>query len=321
LPSSRFKPFVLLGIIAALICIYALWWLAGLYRFKQEIARLAGAGSPVRVQATSVDFGGFPYRFEATAQDVTVSRLRADYGLTIRSQELTLIRQPWSSGFYLGSLVKPQVHLSAQLQPAMPAILATADGAQVSLRYTGKGVRRLSVTFENFSSTLPWSAPKITAKHIEFHGREFVAHDPLPAWQKSAPTPPALFEIYVSGDGAMLDRGPFMLAARAEVTGDPQMPHGPDSLAAWQAQGGTLEVKGFTLDRGTVSDSFLIGSFALDRTLRVQGAATVDTGCVSWLYHLLDQAPPPNPPRCGNILHHQILNVSNTGVKITPGDK
>jgi hypothetical protein len=319
--QSRFRPGVLLGILAVLIGIYSAWWFAQLRIFKQEIAGLQAVQSPVQLTAKSYSFGGYPYRLEVVAKDITLTRTRADYALTLRAPEMTLIRQPWQQGFYLGALAKPAITLSAKLQPDFGTLTATAEGAQVSVRSTVRGIRRLSLTFENFSSTLPWTPKKLTASHIEFHGREYVASKALPAWKPNAPTPPTLFEIYASGEGVMLARGPFILTARAEITGDPKLPHGPGSLAAWQTQGGTVEMRGFNLDRGTFSDTFARGTFSLGRNNRVQGAATVDTGCVSWLHQLFDLAPPAPAQKCGNVLRHQKLQVVDTGVTIVADEK
>jgi hypothetical protein len=316
----RLRPLGLLAVMAALVGLYGLWWFAQLRAFKKEIAALANPHAAVEMKAKTISYSGFPYRLELQAHDVTLTRARADYAITLQAPEMTLIRQPWQHGFYLGALVKPVVHLSARLQPAFADMTASADGAQLSLRSGARGLSRLSVTFENFTSTLPWSPKKLAAGHIEFHGREFVAHDPIPVWKPTAPTPPPLFELYMSGETVMLDRGPFILTARAEITGDPKLPHGPATLADWQAQGGTLEVRGLNLDRGTISDSFMQGTFSLGSGNRVQGAASIDTGCVSWLYALLDTAPPPHVPKCGNVLHHEKLQVTAAGVQIENGE-
>jgi hypothetical protein len=319
--NPRFRPGVLLGIVAVMIGIYGIWWFAQLRAFKQEISQLQSAQSPIQLSAKSYDFGGFPYRLEVVAKEVTLLRRRDDYALSVQAPELTLIRQPWQHGFYLGALVKPAVTLSAKVQPDFGVLTATADGAQVSVRSTVRGIGRLSVTFENFTSTLPWTQKKLTAKHMELHGREYVAHDSLPAWKPESATPPTLFEIYATGEDVMLARGPFILTARAEVTGDPKNPHGPNSLAAWRTQGGTVELRGFNLDRGTVSDTFAQGTFSLGSDNRVQGAATVDTGCVSWLHDMFDLPPPTVLRKCGSILHHQKLQVVDKGVTIVADER
>ncbi len=316
--QSRFRPMVLLGILAAFIGIYALWWLAQLRAFKADVSAMFSSKLDFGLKADSFEYGGFPYRLELTAKNVTLSRVRSDYSLEIKSPELVLIRQPWQRDFYLGSFARPVVAVNARLTPAFDPIIANAEGAQFSLRLSAKGVRRLSVTFENYASTLPWSSKKLLAKHIEFHGREFVAHDPLPAWKPTDPTPPAIFELYVTGEDVMLERGPFQLSARAEVTGNPKYPHGAPKLAQWAKSGGTLELRGLNLDRGTISDSFMRGTFALDKNGYVVGGATVDTGCVSWLYQMIDQPVPADTPKCGTILRPMALQVRAKDLTLSP---
>lgn len=318
--QSRFRPMVLLGIVAVFFGFYAVWWAAQMRAFKADVAALVAAKSSFSLQAKSFEYGGFPYRLELTAKTVRLSRVRADYSLEITSPQLVLIRQPWQRDFYLGAFTRPQLSASAEVSPSFPPLVATADGGQFSLRLSARGVRRLSVTFEKFSGSLPWSAKKVQANHLEFHGREFVAHDPLPVWKPTDPTPPAIFEVYMRGEDVMLDRGPFQLSGRAEITGDPKYPHGAPSLDSWARSGGTLEVRGFNLDRGTLSDTFLRGTFALDTQKRVIGGATVDTGCASWLYQVVDQPVPAGTHKCGNILRHHKLQVRKQGVEITTGE-
>jgi hypothetical protein len=314
--NYRSRPFILLAIVAALVGVYALWWFAQLRAFKADVAAL-GQGKPAfAVTAKTLDYGGFPYRMELTATDVTLKRARADYSLAVTAPKMVLIRQPWDRNFILGSLTQPKVRLSANLKPEFAPVTATADGAQMSLRVSEKGVRRLSVTFEKYQGTLPWSSKKLTAGHLEFHGREFVAHDTLPKWLPENPTPPAIFEIYLSGENVMLERGPFKLAARAEVTADPKYPHGYDRLADWARAGGTLELRALSLERGTISDTVTRGTVSLDPTNRVIGGLTVDTGCGSWLYQTLDQPEPAGLPKCGNILRHNTIQIGAQGVTV-----
>jgi hypothetical protein len=312
----RFQPLVLLGILATFAAIYGVWWYAKLRIFKTEIAALSRADAGIRVTAKSMDFSGFPYRLQVIARDAVIERKRADYAVRITTPELTLIQQPWSRGFILGALVQPRIIVSANIQPDFAPLTAKADGAQVSLRLSAKGVRRLSMTLENFTSTLPWTQKPLTATHMEFHGREFVAHDPLPVWKPENPTPPPIFEVYLSGTGLQLDRGPLQLNARAEITGDPEFPHGPLRLADWQASGGTVEIRGANLDKGTLSDSFLRGSFALDKNMRVIGGATIDTACPTWLFQLLEQPVPTDVLKCGSILRHHTLQVRKEGLTL-----
>jgi hypothetical protein len=314
--NFRARPVILLAIIAALVGIYALWWAVQLRAFKADIAALTRDSAAFELTAKHLDYGGFPYRLELTATDVTLTRARPDYKLSVTAPKIVLIRQPWDREFVLGAITNPDLRLSAQLKPELAPVTASAEGAQLSLRVSDKGVRRLSVTFSKYQGTLPWSSKQITASNLEFHGREFVAHDPLPKWLPDNPTPPAIFEIYMSGDNVMLERGPFKLAARAEVTANPKYPHGYARLTDWARDGGTVELRALSLDRGTISDSVARGTVSLDATNQLMGGLTVDTGCASWLYQMLDQPAPANVPKCGNVLRNHTVQIGAQGVTV-----
>ncbi len=317
---TLFRPVVLLAAIAALVGIYAIWWFARLHQFKQDIAALGEKTAGVRIVAKQLDFGGFPYRLEMTATDVTLTRARADYTLAVSAPEMKLIRQPWAHDFVLGAITRPKILLTAKLAPAFAPITATAVGGQLSVRTSAKGVQRLSVTFENYQGTVPWVPGKISAGHLEFHGREFAAHDRLPKWLPDNPVPPAIIELYMSGENMMLDRGPFRLTARAEITGDPKFPHGYLRLSDWARGGGTLELKTLSLERGTLSDTVVRGTVALDANARVIGGLTIDTSCASWLYDYLAQPKPAVLPKCGNLLRPYTVQIQKSALTLKPSE-
>jgi hypothetical protein len=77
-----------------------------------------------------------------------------------------------------------------------------------------------------------------------------------------------------------------------------------------------VELRALSLDRGTISDSVARGTLSVDSTNQLIGGLTIDTGCASWLYQMLDQPAPADLPKCGNVLRNHRVQISADGVTV-----
>lgn len=251
--------------LAAAVGLYAHYWSEQRDDFRTELARLFGEG-------TAIEFGGFPYRIEATVERPQLRHDGPETFAQLAASKLVLNRQPWRPALTIIYATEPRVQLSA---PGLRGARLDIEAREAlnSLHLAGGRLQRLSTTYEDarlWSGLLP---VPLSAPHFEIHLRETPGEaDPA----GSSPTPPRQAQLVLSGDAVRMGQGdPLKLQADVAFTAEAPV----RSLGVLRA-GGTAELTRLTLSND--KDRLVVDMNATAVPMadgRLMWSGTVETIC------------------------------------------
>ncbi|MDK9697646.1 MAG: DUF2125 domain-containing protein [Siculibacillus sp.] len=295
-------------------------WATARGRILAEIdTRIAGlAERGIVVACADRAIGGYPFRMELSCASPGVSLTAR--GITVSAAALRVVAQVWDPRLVLVEIDGPGVGADAG-----GAVAAKWRALRASLRWSGDGVRRLSVVSDGLDLTAkPAGRPtvRLSAEHVEAHGRPSGATDldlDLAASLAAA--------VLTVGDKRV---GPPRADLTASATLVGFMPPGPGpALPAFAGRGGRIEPAKLSLAVGGVrvegdGELVLDGAGELDGmiTLVARGLETLAKGGAKDLgpelttvlggFVLLGKAPKdPSVPgrRLEMIIDHGLVRI------------
>lgn len=296
---SRRYLYLSLFVLVAIGAWTAYWFfLAGQVRTQTEafVARQAEEG--VTIAYTSFDIGGFPYRIEATIDNLTVAAPRQPGKPAIAVPKLVVLGLPWNPNLVVaraeGEMVARWYDARGTEQRA--ALNAASTGLSVGL--SGGQPQRLAISFDRPRIESTALAGPISAKLFEIHSRRLEG-GPVPAREGASgtsPTAPVSAELALDGEELVLPAAPdAALGATIQSFGYTLGLAGPlptpggdprDMAMAWAQGGGTLELSRGETRWGALNVT-MTGSFSLDGEARPIGALS---GRIGGLDKLIDAA-------------------------------
>lgn len=170
-PTRRSRlPVILLGIVVVVAAVWTGGWFFARARVATEmdlrLAALADRGIEIACPERSI--AGFPFRFEITcdAPDVSIP----GRGVSASTRRLLVVAQVWDPHLILADVDGP-------IDVASPAgrFEGKAARLRLSLRWSGKGVDRLSLEAEGVDASWHSEAAAdlgLVADHLELHARD-----------------------------------------------------------------------------------------------------------------------------------------------------
>lgn len=219
-------------------------WATARGRILEEIeTRLAMAAERgVVVACADRSVAGFPFRMELGCREPGL--VLRDRGVTVSASALRVVAQVWDPRLLLIEVDGPGAGAAAGDE-----IAAKWRGLRMSLRWSGEGVRRVSVSIDGLDLTArPAGRPAthLVAAHVEAHGRPSGAadHDLDLAASLAAAS-------LTVGDHRI---GPPTADVAAQATLLDFLPPGPGApLPAFAARGGRIEPAKLSLAVGGIT--------------------------------------------------------------------
>lgn len=258
---------------------------------KAELSRLEDKGFTIKTHALRKS--GFPYKLALSTQDMTVIAPRHGLPWQAGLEAITLFTHPWTPG-----------HLVARLNTLsviMGSLSLTAPDGRASILTDGGQNTRLDIDLGPVRLSFPASQDSpLAASRLQIHlrfpgetGNDNAAGAGMDE-RETALLGPERADIALSFKNLALGRfapgapAPAIsqLVVISELHGQLPQPVSSQSLTAWRDAGGTLEIKSFILDWGTVQID-AEGSLTLDEDMRPLGAMTLKVVDAVPLVHYL----------------------------------
>ena len=275
---------VLLAAIALAIAGYTAFW----FHIRSEAEANVEAWVKERrdagdtVQYGSLDFGGYPFRIEATATMPVFGRTSGSRAWTVEGDSLRVIAAPWNLGHVVAYHEGPfQIHYRATRDDGherMIDLTGSSEAAGASAVWKGGAWDHADLELAGLSMMAKGANAPLSAGHFEFHVRKMHpgAPEEVGGIDQPARTEYALEASDLSfpgGGGQPLGSELQSFETILEVHGDRPLGRTIPEIEAWRDAGGIVDVKTFAVDWGPLKLT-LDGSLALDEANRPVGALT-----------------------------------------------
>jgi hypothetical protein len=236
------------------------------------------------IQYAALDFGGYPFRIEATATKPVFGRTSGSRAWTVEGESLRVAAAPWNLGHIVAYHEGPfAIHYRSTANDGrerMIDLTGMSEAAGASAVWKGGAWDHADLELAGVDLTARTAEAPLSAGHLEFHVRKMHPETPEEAGgiDQPARTEYALEASDVSFPGAVdqpLGKDLQTFEAILEVHGDKPLGRTIPEIEAWRDAGGTVDVKTFTVDWGPLKMK-LDGSLALDEANRPVGALTAN---------------------------------------------
>lgn len=340
----RFRIFI--GVLAALLVAYSLFWYVTADKARTDIAAWIkaqqDAGHDIRY--SSLDVGGYPYRIEVQVKDLVIKGKSDNTAWALASPHFAAVSLMWNIDHQVLFADRLTLDMTAAGAPGAATTTQTliaedmrasivADDNEDPLRIS---LTAASLTMEGHDTgtdtgTLAKGAPApalvvpiakgVQFKDMQFHWRAASeAVREKGAADDSGIQEPLAWQVAFMSNGVHypgLEQGPYgadiqKLSLVFEMRGAGIAPGvSPAGIAAWRDHGGTLELTSGEIKWGQL-DASMTGSVTLDQDYRPLGAfAALVKGYEPLIDHLI---------KSGGIEHQEAKTVKSTLDSIIAAD-
>jgi hypothetical protein len=281
----RFK--LMIGGLVAVLVAYAVFWFVAAHHFENRIVEAIqerrDQGMDIRYGDLSVS--GFPYRLEATFEDVHVGGQKDGLAWQVDTPRFAAVVLPWRPRH---AVTFAETATLALTRDGTAAEVLTTHGMRNSVIMDGAGgPERISMTAVSLAlQPQPDAPPEWEMTNAEAHWRAAYEATALtrlfPSEDEASPKEPLQWQFAAKAQDIAGDRlavSPYgrvieELQVVMELHGAGLGPGATlQAIAAWRDNGGTVDVPSFMLKWGEL-DVKLSGSVTLDRQFRLLGALT-----------------------------------------------
>lgn len=272
----RPRYLILLLAIAAGIIGYAIYWRALANRVEDEVHRWVAERNAEgwQVGHGGIAIDGFPGRLVVTVAEPEFAWPEDALGFAWAGEELIGHLQPWNLRHVIVDLGESH-RFAWTAEGRRREAMGTAEGAIASLVFDNAGqLARAAVDVAAPSLSGGGLSEPLSAARLQLHARRDRGEQP------AAPAA-AILQLAMQAEQVALPpelAGPLgrdMPSLRVSVAMPEPLPRGPEALAAWRDDGGSVELERLEMTWGPLSTEGQ-GTLSLDREMRPLGALTVE---------------------------------------------
>lgn len=299
--KSRRYLYLTLFVIVAIGVWTAYWFtLASQVRERARAFIDQQTAGGVEIAFTNFDVGGYPYRIEATVDNLTISMPRQPGKPAFAVPRLVVLGLPWNPNLVVARIEGDAVTRWTDARNEEQRATYRAESTGLSVGLEGGQPKRFALSMDRPRLESSLLAGPVSAKVFEIHAR-LLDGGPVPASDGAAgntPTAPLSMELALDGEAVVLPPLPDAVLGN-EITSfgytvglaGPLPRYLPgtaprDMIGAWAQAGGTIELTRAETRWGSLN-STMTGSFSVDGEMRLLGAMS---GRVGGLEPLIDGA-------------------------------
>lgn len=296
--KSRRYLYLTLFVLVAIGAWTAYWFfLAGQVRERTQAFIDQQTAAGFEVAYTDFSVGGYPYRIEATVDNLTVSAPRQPGKPAFAVPRLVVLGLPWNPNLVVARIEGEVVTRWTDARNGDQRAAYRAESTGISIGLDAGRPQRFALSMDRPHLESSLLAGPVSAKVFEIHAR-LLDGGPAPSRDGVAPTAPLSAELAFDGEAVVLPPLPdgalgneiasfgytFGLAGPPPRYLPGTAPR--DMIAAWAEAGGTIELTRGETRWGPLNSS-VTGSFSVDDQMRPLGALS---GRIGGLEPLIDGA-------------------------------
>ena len=296
--KSRRYLYLTLFVLVAIGAWTAYWFfLAGQVRERTQAFIDQQTAAGFEVAYTDFSVGGYPYRIEATVDNLTVSAPRQPGKPAFAVPRLVVLGLPWNPNLVVARIEGEVVTRWTDARNGDQRAIYRAESTGISIGLDAGRPQRFALSMDRPHLESSLLAGPVSAKVFEIHAR-LLDGGPAPSRDGVAPTAPLSAELAFDGEAVVLPPLPdgalgneiasfgytFGLAGPPPRYLPGTAPR--DMIAAWAEAGGTIELTRGETRWGALNSS-VTGSFSVDDQMRPLGALS---GRIGGLEPLIDGA-------------------------------